>query len=135
VVLDDEPSLLGWMRDRLVAGIQPMVDLSREKTRVGRRAMWGRVSDMISQAMLMVAEEVPDPARYASDAEALISTFPIKGDTKFFVVERNGERRAFVTRAICCQAYKYPEYGYCGSCPMLTQEERERLAVEAMVSG
>lgn len=137
VVLDSEAALLGWLRVRLEAGIEPLVVAVRSRMRISRRTLWSRAADLVTDAFLTAGFDTPDQARYAADADAFISTpgSPLRGNTGFFVVERDGRRGAFMTRAVCCHGYKDPEHGYCNSCPMLSQEERERLAVEELVSS
>lgn len=131
VVLDDEAALLGWMRGRLVGGIEPLLEAARGHVRLGRRAAWVRVSDYAAYAFLMVGWDAGDQARYAADAEAFVTApgSPLRGRTGFFVVESGSRRGAYLTRGVCCQAYKEPGHDNCDSCPMLTQGERERRAV------
>jgi hypothetical protein len=137
VVLDGESALLDWMRERLVAGIEPLLDAVRRHARVGKRGAWARVSDYAADAFLMAGWDTEDQARCAADAEAFVASpnSPLRGKTGFFVVEHRGRRGAFITRGVCCQGYKDPEHGNCDSCPMLTQEEREKRAIQSLAAG
>jgi ferric iron reductase protein FhuF len=136
VVVESAGAMLGWMRDRLVAGMEPLIDAVRHHARLGRRTAWSGTSDYVADAFLMVAWDTEDQARYAADAEVFVGDpdSSLKGNTKFFVVEERGRRGAYVTRGICCQAYKDPEHDNCDSCPMLLQEERERRALADLAS-
>jgi hypothetical protein len=92
----------------------------------------------VASAFLMVGWDTGDQARYATDAEAFLTGphSPLRGNTSFFVVEHRGRRGAYITRGVCCQAYKDPEGRHCDPCPMLSQEERERRAIaELAVRG
>jgi hypothetical protein len=131
LVLADEAAMLGWMRERLVSGLGPLIEGVRGHARLGRRAAWRGVPDYVAQAFLMVGRDTEDQARYAADAEAFVSApgSPMKSNTRFFVVEERGRRGAYLTRGVCCQAYKQPEHDNCDSCPMLSQEELERRAL------
>ncbi|BBL80957.1 hypothetical protein RxyAA322_28110 [Rubrobacter xylanophilus] len=132
VTVAGEEELLGWMRERLLAGLEPLADLVGAITRVGARTLWGRAADLLAQSFLMVGGDTPDQVRYMQDARAFVSGLPFGERVGFFVVESAGRRRAFMRRSVCCQAYKNPEYGYCLSCPVLSQEERERRAAEEL---
>ncbi|MCA3748827.1 MAG: (2Fe-2S)-binding protein [Rubrobacter sp.] len=135
VPLPGEPALLGWMRERLIAGLDPLVSLVCGVTRVGGRTLWGRAADLLAQSFLMVGGDTPDQVGYMEDARAFVSGLPFGERVSFFVVERGRQRRAFMTRSVCCQAYRNPEYGYCDSCPALSQEERERRAAEELAEA
>ena len=136
VVVADEAVLLGWMRERLVAGVEPLLEGLRTFVRIGERAARSRVADLASRAFLMVAADTDDPMRHAADAETFVTApgSPLRGTTMFFVVERGGERATFLTRGACCRAYRRPGHGHCDSCPMLTQEEREERAIAQMAA-
>ncbi|ABG03391.1 conserved hypothetical protein [Rubrobacter xylanophilus DSM 9941] len=127
-----EPELLAWMRGRLVAGLGPLVELVSGLTRVGGRTLWGRAADLLAQSFLMVGEDTPDQVGCMRDARAFVSGLPFGERVGFFVVGSGERRRAFMRRSICCQAYRNPGYGYCDSCPALSQEERERRALEEL---
>lgn len=132
LVLADEAAMLGWMRERLEAGIGPLIEAARGHARLGRRSAWRGVPDYVAAAFLMVGWGTEDQARYAADAEAFVtnSDSSMKGNnTKFFVVEDRGRRGAYLARGVCCQAYKEPDQDNCDSCPMLSQEELERRAL------
>lgn len=131
LVLDDEAAMLVWMREKLVAGVEPLIGAVRNRARLSRRAAWRGVTDYVSSAFLMVARDTKDQARYAADAEAFVTDpgSPLRGSTRFFIVENRDHRGAYLTRGACCQAYKKPGYDNCDSCPMLTQEEREQRAL------
>jgi len=136
VVVADEAVLLGWMRERLVAGVEPLLEGLRTFVRIGERAARSRVADLASRAFLMVAADTDDPMRHAADAETFVTApgSPLRGTTMFFVVERGGERATFLTRGACCRAYRRPGHGHCDSCPMLTKEEREERAIAQMAA-
>ena len=133
VVLGDEAALLEWMRGRLIAGVAPRLEAAREHVRIGRRAAWAQVSDYAGYAFLMVGWDAGDQARYAADAKAFLTGLPLKGRTGLFVVEIGDRRGAYLTRGVCCRAYKDPAHDNCDYCPMLTQEERERRALADLV--
>lgn len=132
--LDDEAALLGWLRGRLVAGLEPLVELVRANVRASRRLMWTRATDLLAQSMLTVARAAPDSGRYADDAAALVS-HPgslLAGKTGFFNVQDNGREHSFMVRGVCCNGFRLPGHGYCDSCPALSEQERQRRALESL---
>ena len=131
VVLRDEAEMLDWMRGRLVTGVGPLIEAVRRHARLSRGAAWRGLADYVAEAFLMTGWDTGDQARYAADAETFVGApgSPFKSNTGFFVVEDRGRRGAYTTRGVCCQAYKESEHDNCDSCPMLTQEERERRAL------
>jgi hypothetical protein len=130
----DESGLRGHLREGIEGMLSPAVDNVRAAMRVSKRTMWNRASDLIGQRMLQFGETVVDKSWCGHEAERLVksSGSPLDGATRFFVVERGGRDEVCLVRGCCCHAYKDPEHGYCGTCPLLSQEERERLALEAM---
>ncbi|MBZ0316210.1 MAG: (2Fe-2S)-binding protein [Anaerolineae bacterium] len=51
---------------------------------------------------------------------------PLRGKTGVIWIEHHGHPHPFLQRGACCLSYKVPEYGYCSTCPLLSQEEREQ---------
>ncbi len=133
-VFEDEDGLRRHLREGVEGMLSPVVDNVRAAMRVSKRTMWNRASDLIGQRLLQFGESVADKAWCGHEAERLVksSGSPLDGATRFFVVEHGGREEVCIVRGCCCQAYKDPEHGYCGTCPLLSQEELERLAVEAM---
>lgn len=133
-LFDDEGGLRGHLREGIEGMLSPVVDNVRAAMRVSKRMMWNRASDLIGQRMLQFGETVADRSWCGHEAERLVksSGSPLDGATRFFVVERGGREEVCLVRGCCCHGYKDPEHGYCGTCPLLSQEERERMALEAM---
>lgn len=133
-IFEDEDGLRSHFREGIEAMIEPVVNEVRAATRVGKRTMWNRTSDLIGQRLLQFGEVVGDKSWCGREAEKLVKSpgSPLDGATRFFVVEHEGREEVCIVRGCCCHGYKDPEHGYCGTCPLLSQEERERLAIEAM---
>lgn len=130
----DGDGLRDHLREGMEAMLSPVVDNVRAAMRVSKRTMWNRASDLIGQRLLQFGESVADKSWCGREAERLVksSGSPLDGATRFFVVEHGGREEVCIARGCCCHGYKDPEHGYCGTCPLLPQEELERLAVEAM---
>lgn len=135
-VFNHEDALLGWLRRGLEQLLEPTVSEVRKATRVSARTLWGRATDLLAQTFLELGPYSGDQDWCGAQAEKLVKApeSPFNGNTEFFTVEHAGTREVFMTRAICCHGYKDPEHGYCDSCPVLTQEDRERLALEELVA-
>lgn len=133
-VFEDGDGLRSHLRDGIEGTISPVVDNVRAAMRVSKRTMWNRASDLIGQRMLHFGESVADKVWCGYEAERLVKAAgsPLDGATRFFVVEHGGREEVRIVRGCCCHGYKDPEHGYCGTCPLLSQEERERIAYEAM---
>jgi hypothetical protein len=136
-VLPDEEAQLGWLRERLEAGLEPLAAVLQERTGARARTLWNRASDMVAHAFLLMAGEAEDPLRCGVRVETLVKTpgSPLRANNAFFTVEHAGRGRVFMTRSVCCQAYRSAGYGYCDSCPVLSQRERERRAREELARG
>jgi len=130
-VFEDEDGLAEWMRAGLEGLLEPLISGLHAETRVGRRVLWGRSADMISQRFLGMGKLLGDRIRLGEQAERFVKSpgSPLNGNTGFFTVEHQGRKAVFFTRGVCCQGYKYPGSGYCGSCLLLSREEREQRAV------
>lgn len=133
----DEDGLRDHLRRRLEGILEPVITEVRAATKVGKRTMWNRAADLAAQRLLQVGEITGDRAWCGREAEKLIKEpgSPFKGPTGFFTVRHEGRKEIFLVRGCCCHGYKDPEHGYCGTCPLLPQDERERRAVEELAGG
>lgn len=135
VLFEDGDGLRRYLRGGIEGMLSPAVGRIRVSLRVSKRTMWNRASDLVGQRLLQFGNlGVADKAWCGNEAERLVksSGSPLDGATRFFAVEHCGREEVFIVRGCCCHGYKDPEHGYCGTCPLLSQEERERLAHEAM---
>lgn len=132
VILPDEGESLRWLRQSLEDHLAPVIGGVRAITRVGERALWGRCADLCAHAFLAAGREIGTDA--GSKAEAFVSApeSPLNGRTRFFAIEHAGREQTCLVSGVCCQGYKVPGYGYCATCPLLSQEELERGAREAL---
>lgn len=133
-LFENEDGLRSHLREGLEAMLEPVVDHSRAATRVSKRTMWNRASDLIGQRLLQFGETLADKEWCGHEAEKLVKSpgSPLDGATRFFVVEHGGREEVHLVRGCCCHGYKDPEHGYCATCPLLSREELEKRAVEAM---
>lgn len=131
---EDEDGLRGWLREGLERMLDPVISEVRAATRVGKRTMYNRAADLAAQRMMGMDGVTGDGAWCGREAEKLVKSpdSPLDGATRFFTVEHEGREEIFLVRGCCCHAYKEPEHGYCGTCPLLSQEELEKRAAEAM---
>jgi hypothetical protein len=136
-VFESEDGMRDHLREGLEAAISPVVDHVRSHLRVSKRTMYNRASDLLGQRLLQFGDTgVADGEWCGREAERLVRSpdSPLDGATRFFAVENGGRREVFIVRGCCCHGYKHPEHGYCDSCPLLSQEELERRASEALAS-
>jgi ferric iron reductase protein FhuF len=135
VVFENEDGLRDHLREGIEGMVSPVVDHIRDAMRVSKRTMWNRASDLVAQRLLQFGEvAVADKRWCGREAEKLVK-FPgssLDGATGFFVVEHAGREETCMVRGCCCHGYKDPEHGYCDTCPLLSREELEKRAVEAV---
>ncbi|NYE49369.1 hypothetical protein HDA32_004489 [Spinactinospora alkalitolerans] len=139
-VVADENELDRWFMSSVVAALEPVVAAVRAVIRYGTRQQWSMVADGVHWALLLAAGEVGHDQRAAwlraarmaelinSDAPRMIARqrpFPL------VLPDRLPERaeRVFLVRGGCCFYYRYGGVK-CASCPLETDEQRERLLLQ-----
>jgi hypothetical protein len=102
----------------LTSAMTPVVMAAHARTRRGRHALWGTVTDMLVSALDQVGAAVDKQprARLLADQAVRVPS-PLVGATNWATrVTADGPRQLRV-RNICCLWYRAPEGGVCVTCP------------------
>lgn len=132
VVAFNEDEQLRLTAQALFATLEPLVEALHAHSRAGKRTLWGWVLDTLHFYML-------NPARYLGrDAEeawglatrlgdALIAAGAItRKRPRLFPFAPKHPRGTWAVRGTCCFDYKGdPEHGYCTTCPLKCDSERQ----------
>lgn len=114
----------------LNAHMQIVVEALRASSGIGKRALWGMVADRIGGLVIYIAELMEREELCESEVQAWVGVegSQLRGKTGVIWMEHHEHPHPFLQRSACCLSYKVPEYGYCSTCPLLSEEERkERL--------
>lgn len=133
VVARDEHAQLRMAAEALFATFEPLIDALHRHSRSGKRTLWGWVLDTLHFYML-------NPARYLGrDPERAWDTARRLGDAvieagavtrrrpRLFPFAPEDPRGTWAVRGTCCFDYKGdPEHGYCTTCPLKCDGERQK---------
>lgn len=130
-VFPSEDEMLGYLRDRLSAGLPDLFSaLRRARTRRGARVLWGMAADVCVEAFVHAGRALGcEDEAHAGAARMLGGPSPLSGPTDYFVLEYEGTSRQTRVRNSCCLYYKIGE-GPCFTCPRLSNEDRLRRMKE-----
>ncbi|MFD3684838.1 (2Fe-2S)-binding protein [Nocardiopsis sp. NPDC058631] len=137
VVARDEDELLRLAAESLFATFSPLIGALHAHSRAGRRTLWGWVLDTLHFYML-------NPARYLGrDAEeawglatqladAVVEAGAVtRKRPRLFPFAPDNPRGTWAVRGTCCFDYKGdPEHGYCTTCPLKCDGERQEVLAE-----
>lgn len=102
----------------LTSAMAPVVSAAHARTRRGRHALWGTVTDMLVSALDQVGAAVGQRprARLLADQAVLVPS-PLAGGTNWATRSTTDGPRQLRVRNICCLWYRAPEGGVCVTCP------------------
>ncbi|MBR8742128.1 (2Fe-2S)-binding protein [Nocardiopsis sp. MG754419] len=137
VVARDEDEQLRLTAEGLYATFAPLIESLQAHSRAGTRTLWGWVLDTLHFYML-------NPARYLGrDAEQAWALASRLGDAmidagaltrrrpRLFPFAPEDPRGTWAVRGTCCFDYKGdPEHGYCTTCPLKCDSERQEALSE-----
>ncbi|GAA3763621.1 (2Fe-2S)-binding protein [Salinactinospora qingdaonensis] len=137
VVVDDEAALDHWFIRSAVTTLTPILAAVRDYTRFGTRPQWSMAADSLYWALLLASDEVGRDQWAAWDRATRMVGYincgkhrvtPRQRAFPLTLARRPPERpeRLFLVRGGCCFYYKYAET-MCASCPLSSDEDRERL--------
>ncbi|MBE2997622.1 (2Fe-2S)-binding protein [Nocardiopsis sp. HNM0947] len=133
VVARDEDEQFTMAGEAVFSAFAPIVDEVHRHSRSGKRTLWGWVLDTLHFYML-------NPARFLGrDAEAAWESATRLGDAvvaagavtrkrpRLFPFAPEHPRGTWAVRGTCCFDYKGdPEHGYCTTCPLKCDAERQQ---------
>lgn len=131
---------LAVLRQRLAGGLvshlHPLVEALRPRTRRGPRALWGLVADACAYAVIGVTHALGRPATWPAEAGALLAAAPaLRGTPRHLALEHAGTEHLFLRRSACCFAYRDGGYGFCATCPLLSEAEQQRRLLAALANA
>jgi hypothetical protein len=112
----------------IIATLQPVVEAVHERTRRGRHALWGTVSDMVAAAFHRVGDHLgrPSDARHLASAVIDGSQTLVGGANWHDLVWSGGTKHTRI-RNICCLWYQTPRGNLCLTCPRIIDQQRRDL--------
>lgn len=124
----DLASLRAVLVSGLVTHLTPVVTAVRSRAPLGLRALWGTVADACAAVFVELGRDGDAGARCRTEADAFLDAAspPLRARPRWVVVDHEGVDRTFMRRGACCLAYKVPgDHGYCTSCPLVDDTERD----------
>lgn len=106
----------------------PFIETHHNWSRLSKRAILSMMTSAWATRYRMMSEDqigfVDEDC--ISEIEAFLSAHSaLKKDTPdLYVIESEGRRSICQKRTLCCLYYKLPDANYCGSCPILSEEDR-----------
>lgn len=130
-VVESEQQLLDALRATLVdAHLAPAVEAFRAIRGGGTRPLWGSVAQSICYPATVLGDRlVGAPEDAIAD---LLSIFDpsIAGLVEIAEISEGDQWRPLLLRRTCCFAYKLPQFGYCATCCLATDSDRDDYAAE-----
>ncbi|THA39241.1 MULTISPECIES: (2Fe-2S)-binding protein [unclassified Streptomyces] len=126
-VVPDEEALRGEVRAAVAQHLEPLLDSFGPRTRRGRRALWGMVTDEIVSGVWHLGKLVGEEQRARAELEALLPgmTAPYTAGAAFRMLSGPaGERLPTRDRASCCLFYTIRPEETCTTCPRTCDADR-----------
>lgn len=104
----------------------PFVRTHHEWSRLSMRALFSMIESSLAGQFVSIGEATGHGAEAAAEAEAVLGAHPVLrlDAPDIYAVEAGGRRKICQRRTLCCLYYRMPQGGYCGSCPILPDDER-----------
>lgn len=137
VVARDEDDQLRIVAASLFATFEPLLDALHAHSRAGKRTLWGWVLDTLHFYMLNPARYLGRDAEQAWDLATRLGDAVIEAGAvtrkrpRLFPFAPEHLRGTWAVRGTCCFEYKGdPEHGYCTTCPLKCDGERQQELAE-----
>lgn len=126
--MQDVSALHAWMRSRSEQALAPLVEALAKISGLGRRGLWGQVASSWGSVIVWVAQLADASCSGVEEAEAFLTGpgHAFSDVPTFDRIEHRGRELVAMRRGVCCLAYKLADYPYCGSCPLISDDERHR---------
>jgi hypothetical protein len=111
-VVPDDAALLAALRSSLIGShLAPLVERVHERSRLGRRTLWGSLASGVAHGVSRAADVLPGST--LDTANALLDSLDLTG-----LVDLTPEHcgRLQVRRRTCCLAFALPEARICSGC-------------------
>ncbi len=104
--------------------LDAFIEMMKARYKYGLRAMQETLADRLAGTLIWLLKEQGEAARIHSEVTAFLNLLPFKTKSGVLEVPFGGRCEPFLKRASCCLSYRLPQYGYCASCPLQSEEER-----------
>lgn len=119
------PATPGVFADSIVTTLQPVVEAVHARTRRGRHALWGTVTDMVAAAFHRVGDHLHRSSQARALANTVIDNSPtLVGGANWHDIPWSGGTKHTRVRNICCLWYQTPGGDLCLTCPRITDGQR-----------
>lgn len=130
----DEEALRAEVRSAVAAHLAPVLDGFRPRMRRGPRALWGMVTDEVTEGLWHLGGMLGEERRARSELELLLpgAAAPYAGGAAFReLAGPRGEALATRDRVSCCFFYTLRPAEACLTCPRTADADRvERLSAQ-----
>jgi hypothetical protein len=120
-------ALRAELRAAVAAHLAPVLDGFRSRTRRGSRALWGTVTDEITEGLWYVGHLLGEEDRAMTELAALLpgGTEPYPGGAAFRdLAVPGGTALRTRERTSCCLVYTLPSAETCATCPRTRESDR-----------
>jgi ferric iron reductase protein FhuF len=126
--VDGVSEMHDWMRSRLIESLSPFVDALSDLSGLGRKGLWGQVTGSWGSLIVWAAELGGAGSEGVVEAEAFLASpaSEFRDIPTFYRIDHRDRQLVAVRRGVCCLAYKLADHAYCGSCPLISNDERTR---------
>ena len=130
----DANALRRALRDALVAQAAPVVATLEQWSGFARRGTWGQLTSAWAAQFMAIAEPRDDQRDLAPELDAFFAGDDIVAAMRprMQAVSVDGAIRLYQRRASCCRMYLLPGGSLCTSCPLVGDEERQKLFVATL---
>jgi hypothetical protein len=135
LILPDEAALRDWLRRRLEAHLEPLIEAIAARTRLGRRAQWNLAADACARLFLHAGEKLGAGERGRAEGLAFVKAAgsPLRNPaTGYLTLEHLGHRETFCVRGGCCLYYRVAPGENCATCVLRPAAERNQGLLDYM---
>lgn len=122
------PASPGAFADGIIATLLPVVAAVHARTRRGRHALWGTITDMVAAAFHRIGDHLDRPSKARHLASTVIDgSDTLIGGANWHDVEWSGGTKHTRIRNICCLWYQTSGGELCLTCPRITDRDRANI--------
>jgi ferric iron reductase protein FhuF len=115
----------------------PFVDAVSDLTNLSRRGLWGQIMSSCGSAIVWAAQlagrgtaGIEEAGAFLNDPGAAFLDPP-----SFHRLHLRGEELVAMRRGVCCLAYRLSDAPYCSTCPLISDDERDKRQREEWDAG
>lgn len=136
VVVADDTALLNWLRVRIEAHMQPIIERVYRLSNLSKNAQWRLVADACAGQLLNLGKRIGQVDQAQAEGLALVKAPASQlnnPQTGYITLTCAGHTDTFRERGGCCRYYTVSAEGnYCGTCVLRTPENRKQLFLDYM---